>query len=375
LQSLLDNHLELLTRFFTAADFDVIEMTPEYPGVDAISAQTDYPGTLPVINSFMATDSNSNPLTNVQPGDAITFNLSVSGDTYDYIDNIGPLRLTANGGGSGVNTGSVTVTPAETQEYKLYSTNATGRASSTIQITMPSTVVTPPVFTPPAEVLTNKTTYVGISTPTSARATIYYTLTNGATGTAPTTASTLYVGSTGVNVDHAGATQTLEAIAVVNGYAEPGQPSSATYPYGTATAKPTVSPASGTYTGVQTVTISDTTAGAIIYYTTDGTTPIYPIGGTEQLYTAPITVSAPETLKAIALAPGYGTVGRAWNLQQPLRNSYCQILRGSCFSPKSQITPVSHRDEWELPKLSSEKCRHNGVYGSRRRALSFSIAI
>jgi len=350
-------------------------MTPEYPGVDAISAQTDYPGTLPVINSFMATDSNSNPLTNVQPGDAITFNLSVSGDTYDYIDNIGPLRLTANGGGSGVNTGSVTVTPAETQEYKLYSTNATGRASSTIQITMPSTVVTPPVFTPPAEVLTNKTTYVGISTPTSARATIYYTLTNGATGTAPTTASTLYVGSTGVNVDHAGATQTLEAIAVVNGYAEPGQPSSATYPYGTATAKPTVSPASGTYTGVQTVTISDTTAGAVIYYTTDGTTPIYPIGGTEQLYTAPITVSAPETLKAIALAPGYGTVGRAWNLQQPLRNSYCQILRGSCFSPKSQITPVSHRDEWELPKLSSEKCRHNGVYGSRRRALSFSIAI
>jgi beta-glucanase (GH16 family) len=66
-------------------------------------------------------------------------------------------------------------------------------------------------------------------------------------------------------------------------------------------ATPTISPAPGSYTSAQTVTIADTTAGAAIYYTTNGTTPTT----ASTKYTATITVSATETIEAIAVASGY----------------------------------------------------------------------
>ena len=49
------------------------------------------------------------------------------------------------------------------------------------------------------------------------------------------------------------------------------------------------------------MTITDSTAGAAIYYTTDGTKP----STTSNLYSGPITVSTTATLKAIAVASGY----------------------------------------------------------------------
>jgi N-acetylneuraminic acid mutarotase len=64
-------------------------------------------------------------------------------------------------------------------------------------------------------------------------------------------------------------------------------------------ATPTFSVPGGTYATMQAVTISDATAGAIIYYTTDGiTTPT--INSTQ--YTGPIIVMASETIQAIAVA-------------------------------------------------------------------------
>jgi hypothetical protein len=66
-------------------------------------------------------------------------------------------------------------------------------------------------------------------------------------------------------------------------------------------ATPTFSPAAGTYSGAQSVTLSDTTPGAVIHYTTDGTTPM----AISPAYSGPIAVSASETIQAIAVAPGF----------------------------------------------------------------------
>ena len=66
-------------------------------------------------------------------------------------------------------------------------------------------------------------------------------------------------------------------------------------------ATPTFSPGAGTYTSAQTVTISDATSGATIHYTTDGSTPT----ASSTTYTAPITVSTSETVKAIGVETGW----------------------------------------------------------------------
>ena len=64
---------------------------------------------------------------------------------------------------------------------------------------------------------------------------------------------------------------------------------------------PTFSPAPGNYTAPQSVTLSDTTPGATIYYTTDGSTPTT----SSPKYTAPIPVNTTTTIKAMAAASGY----------------------------------------------------------------------
>lgn len=63
---------------------------------------------------------------------------------------------------------------------------------------------------------------------------------------------------------------------------------------------PKFSPKPGTFHGViPPVTITDDTKDAVIYFTTDGSTPT----SKSQRYTGPISLSATATLKAIAIAP------------------------------------------------------------------------
>src|SRR5579862_418747 len=85
-----------------------------------------------------------------------------------------------------------------------------------------------------------------------------------------------------------------------------------------AVATPTFSPSGGPYGNSQTVTISTTTSGATIRYTTDGSVPTQTTG---TVYSSAITVSATTTVRAIAYASGYSnsslasaayTIGSAW---------------------------------------------------------------
>ncbi len=118
--------------------------------------------------------------------------------------------------------------------------------------------------------------------------TIYYAI-----NAVPTTSSTPYTGTHhGVN-----ASETIEAIA-----AGPNNSSStvasAAYTILPPAAAPTFNPPAGTYDSQQSVAISDATPNTTIYYAINAvpTTSSTP-------YTGPITVSANETIEAIAAGP------------------------------------------------------------------------
>jgi hypothetical protein len=166
-----------------------------------------------------------------------------------------------------------------------YAPSAIATAAYTINLT-----VAPPSFSPGAGTFTTIQTVTLVdATPNS---TIYYT-TDGST---PTTGSKLYSGPIQVL-----GTETINAIGAESGYAN-SSVASATYTLNLPpAATPTISLGSGTYTVSQPVTISDTTTGATIYYTTDGSTPTT----SSKVYSGALTLNATETLKAIAVAIGY----------------------------------------------------------------------
>jgi hypothetical protein len=165
-------------------------------------------------------------------------------------------------------------------------------ASSTFTIDPAATPAVAPTFAPPAGAYSAVQAVV-IST-TTAGASVYYT----ADGSTPTTGSTLYTAPVPV-----GASLTLKAIASGGGHAASPVASAAYVITLPPAATPTFSPAAGSYTSAQSVTISSTDLGATIYYTADGTTPT--TGST--VYSAPVLVNASKTLKAIATAPGHTT--------------------------------------------------------------------
>jgi hypothetical protein len=98
----------------TATDFEVVQMSPIYTAANVPT------GALPAIASFSAS---AQP---VAPGTPVTLSWNVSGASYFVVSpDVGAVRGT-----------SVVVTPAQSTTYTLYATNAFGRTTASVNITV-----------------------------------------------------------------------------------------------------------------------------------------------------------------------------------------------------------------------------------------------
>jgi hypothetical protein len=95
-------------------------------------------------------------------------------------------------------------------------------------------------------------------------------------------------------------------VAQIYGLAEPsttfqpalkGAPSDWTLQLSHHVATPVISVATGTYTGAQSVSLSDSTSGSTLYYTSDGTAP----SAASNAYAGPFPITATSTIQAIAV--------------------------------------------------------------------------
>jgi hypothetical protein len=217
---------------------------------------------------------------------SVTITDATAGTTIYYTTN-GTTPTTA----SAVYSGAIAVGANETVQAIAVETGYTNSS-----VASASYIIAPVLPAPAFSVAAGTYSSAQSVTITDATAgtTIYYT-TN---GTTPTTASTVYSGAVPVS-----ANETLEAIAVETGYTN-SPVSTAAYVINLVTLPaPTFSVAAGTYGSTQSVTISDATAGTTIYYTTNGTTPTT----ASTVYSGAVSVSATETLEAIAVESGYTT--------------------------------------------------------------------
>jgi hypothetical protein len=318
-----------------------------------------------------------------QPGDNVTINLNVpTAGNYDVRVGLkasssrGIMQLSVNGAnvGSSVDEyfgnnysweefdlGTVQLTTGS-QPFKFAVTGKDAASSAYLltfdYITLIPTgaalpVAATPTFSPPSGTYTSvQTVTIG---DTTSGATIYYS-TN---GSMPTTSSTQYTSPVSV-----ASTETLEAIAVASGYRNSATASGAyTINLPQTAATPTFSPAAGTYTSVQTVTISETTSGAAIYYTTNGTMPTT----SSTKYTSPIFVTSTETLESIAVASGYtnsavGSAAYTINLPQTAATPTFSPVAGTYSSAQavtiSDTTPgttIYYTTNGTIPSTSSTK--------------------
>lgn len=173
-----------------------------------------------------------------------------------------------------------------------------GRADATVILgdvstTQPPPTVQTPSISPAGGTFTNSVT-VTLACGTSG-ATIYYTL----DGSNPTAASPVYAGpfvltaSATVKAQAVVAGMTDSVIAAVDFSIVSSTP---------VTATPSITPNGGTYSSSVTVSLACATPGATIYYTLDGSTPTT----SSPIYTVPFGLSASATVKAKAVASGYG---------------------------------------------------------------------
>jgi hypothetical protein len=230
----------------------------------------------------------------------------------------------------------------------LYSAAVAAPITETIN---PSTTATPVIS--PAGGTFGSLLSVTISDAT-AGATIYYT-TNGST---PSKTSTIY--SRPIAVD---SSETIEAMATASGHTNSAVAMAKFVIKLPLAATPTFKPAAATYPTAQSVTISDSTPGAAIYYTTDGTEPTTESDRFEE----PIPVTKSTTIKAFATAPDnvVGALGTAaYDIEMPYYNlPPTGGSKGGAIDQFNKEKAVVSEDESAIPTGLSVDGEGNLYYG------------
>jgi hypothetical protein len=222
-----------------------------------------------------------------QTGVTLTWTASSSTDTAAYDIYNGATLL-----GSVVSTTyNVTGLSSGTPyTFKVVARDGSGNVSTGVTINVTTNAI-PQDLTPPTVTASpNGGSFSSAQTVTltaNEPATIYYTL----DGSTPTMSSTQYTASIGIN-----STTTLKYFAVDTA-GNPSDVQTATYTFTIVTPVVTISPAAGSYTSAQSVTLTCTNvSGATIFYTLDGTTPTVNSG----IYSAPINITSTTTIKYFA---------------------------------------------------------------------------
>jgi hypothetical protein len=122
---------------------------------------------------------------------------------------------------------------------------------------------------------------------------------------------------------------------------------------------PIISQASGTYSSGQTIALSDSTPGAVLYYTLDGKTPSESTG---VRYRGPGTLENSATLKVIAVAPGYAPSGVAsatyhFVASKPLISPVAGFYKGKVTITMTGATPgamIFYTTGGEMPSANSK---------------------
>ena len=132
----------------------------------------------------------------------------------------------------------------------------------------------------------------------TASSAIFYTLDGTTPGTSVGGSTQQY--SSAITV---ASSETINAIATASGFS-PSNVATAAFVITAlpAAATPVIAPATGSFTSAQTVSITDTTAGATIFYALNG-----PASTASTQYTGPFVVSSTTTVNAIATAPSFAT--------------------------------------------------------------------
>jgi len=263
-----------------AVKFDFYSNAGE--GADSTGMYTN--GASPTMPAVDMTSSGVNLLS----GDTMSVHLAYDGTTLaltvtDAVANkmfttSWPVNIPSIVGGNTAYVGFTGGTGGSTSSQKIETWTFTSNGST-------ATAATPGIA-PAAGTYTLPVT-VTLSDSTTGAA-IYYTT----DGSAPSAASTLYGSPFGLT-----GPETVKAIAIASGYAPSAIAGNA---YAIQAAAPIFSPGAGTYTGSQSVSITDTTPNSTIYYTLNNTTPTT----SSSLYSGPVFVGSTETLSAIATAPG-----------------------------------------------------------------------